>query len=63
MKKNKLENLEFITSLITAGLVYILCFLQYKKENKFWWLILLVAILMTANAYVKYKKTKDSIQK
>lgn len=58
MKKNKLENLEFITSLITAGLVYILCFLQYKKENKFWWLILLVAILMTANAYVKYKKTK-----
>lgn len=61
MKKNKLENLEFITSLITAGLVYILCFLQYKKENKFWWLILIVAILMTANAYTKYKKTKDSI--
>lgn len=61
MKKNKLENLEFITSLITAGLVYILCFLQYKKENKFWWLILIVAMLMTANAYTKYKKTKDSI--
>ena len=58
MKKNKLENLEFITSLITAGLVCILCFLQYKKENKFWWLILIVAILMTANAYIKYKKTK-----
>ena len=58
MKKNKLENLEFITSLITAGLVYILSFLQYKKENKFWWLILIVALLMSANAYVKYKKTK-----
>lgn len=59
MKKTKFDKLEFYTSLITAVLVYILTFLQYKKGNDFWWIILLAAIFMTANAYVKYKKFRD----
>ena len=61
MKKNKLDNLEFYTSATTAGLVFILAMLQYYKGNNYWWIILIVGILMSANAYVKYKKTKESI--
>lgn len=61
MKKNKLDNLEFYTSATTAGLVFILAILQYCKGNNYWWIILIVGILMSANAYVKYKKTKESI--
>lgn len=59
MKKNKLDNLEFYTSATTAGLVFILAILQYSKGNDYWWIILIVGILMSANAYVKYKKFKD----
>ncbi|WP_311481697.1 hypothetical protein [uncultured Anaerococcus sp.] len=56
MRKNKLEKLEFYTSLTSAILVYMLVYLQYSKGNEVWWLILIAAILMTANTYVKYKK-------
>lgn len=59
MKKTKFDKVEFYTSAITAVLVFVLTFLQYKRGNEFWWLILLAAILMTANAYVKYKKFRD----
>ena len=59
MKKNKLDNLEFYTSATTAGLVFILAMLQYSKGNKYWWIILIVGLLMAANAYTKYKKYKD----
>ena len=59
MKKTKFDKVEFYTSAITAVLVYILTFLQHKRGNEFWWLLLLAAILMTANAYVKYKKFRD----
>ena len=56
MKKNRLDNLEFYTSATTAGLVFILAMLQYSKGNNYWWIILIVGILMSANAYTKYKK-------
>ncbi|WP_180753321.1 hypothetical protein [Anaerococcus sp. Marseille-P3625] len=55
----KLENLEFLTSLITAGLLYLLTYLQYSKGKSYWFIILISAILMTANSYVKYKKIKN----
>ena len=55
MKKNNLDSLEFLTSVITAGLLYLLTYLQYSKSRSYWRFILLVSILMTANAYVKYK--------
>lgn len=57
LKDSKL--LEFMTSTITFVLLIILCIIQYLKENKFWWIILLASILMALNAYVKYKKFKD----
>ena len=62
LNKNFLKDyklLEFITSTITFVLLIILCIIQYLKENKFWWIILLASILMALNAYVKYKKFKD----
>lgn len=55
MNKNNLEQLEFLTSAVTAGLLVILTILQYQKNRPFWWLILIVSILMAANAYTKYK--------
>ena len=59
MKKNNLEKLEFYTSLTSAGLVYIIAYLQYSKGRDIWWLILIAALLMSANAFVKYRKIKD----
>ena len=56
MKKNKLDNLEFYTSVMTAVLVFILAILQHARGNEYWWIILIVGLLMTANAYTKYKK-------
>lgn len=56
MRKNNLDELEFYTSLASAILVYVLAYLQYSKGKEVWWLILIAAILMTANAYVKYRK-------
>ena len=56
MRKNNLDKLEFYTSLSSAILVYVLAYLQYSKGQEIWWLILIAAILMTANAYVKYRK-------
>ena len=50
--------LEFVTSAITFVLLIILTLVQYLGEKKYWWIILLVTILMGANAYVKYKKFK-----
>lgn len=55
MNKNNLEQMEFLTSAVTAGLLVILTILQYQKNRPFWWLILIVSILMAANAYTKYK--------
>lgn len=55
MNKNNLEQLEFLTSAITAGLLYLITYLQYQKERPYWWIILIVSIFMTANAYMKYK--------
>ncbi|WP_311492660.1 hypothetical protein [uncultured Anaerococcus sp.] len=59
MRKNSLDQLEFYTSCASAGLVCLLAFLQFRKGGDVWWLILIAAILMTANAYVKYKKIKN----
>lgn len=56
MRKNNLDKLEFYTSLASAILVYVLAYLQYSKGKEVWWIILIAAILMTANAYVKYRK-------
>lgn len=58
MKNKDLGKLEFITSLITAVLVGLLAYLQYSKGRNLWWLIMIVAILMFLNAYVKYKNYK-----
>ena len=52
--------LEFVTSAITFGLLIILTIIQYINDKKYWWIILLVSILMGANAYLKYKKFKDN---
>ena len=59
MKRTKFDKLESYTSAITAVLVYILAILQYKNDNPYWWIILIAAIFMTANAYMKYKKFRD----
>ena len=59
MDKKSFDRLEFITSLVTAILLFVLTFLQFKKQRTFAWLILLAAIMMAANAYIKYKKYKD----
>lgn len=59
MKRTKFDKLESYTSAITAVLVYILAILQYKNDNPYWWIILIAAIFMTANAYMKYKKIRD----
>lgn len=52
--------LEFVTSAITFVLLIILTIIQYIGEKKYWWIILLVSVLMGANAYVKYKKFKEN---
>ena len=52
--------LEFVTSTITFVLLIILTIIQYVKNKPFWWIILLVTIIMGANAYVKYKKFKEN---
>lgn len=59
MKRTNFDKLESYTSAITAVLVYILAILQYKNDNPYWWIILIAAIFMTANAYMKYKKFRD----
>ena len=59
MDKKNFDRLEFITSLVTAILLFVLTFLQFKKQRTFAWLILPAAIMMAANAYTKYKKYKD----
>ena len=60
MKRTKFDGLESYTSALTAVLVYILAILQYKNDNPYWWIILIAAIFMTANAYMKYKKFRDN---
>ena len=56
MNKNNLDDLEFLTSVITTMLLLVITYLQYQKNRPFWWLILIVSIFMGANAYTKYKK-------
>ena len=56
MDKKNLEQLEFLTSVITAVLLLVITYLQYQKNRPFWCLILIVSIFMGANAYMKYKK-------
>ncbi|MDU1316449.1 hypothetical protein, partial [Anaerococcus hydrogenalis] len=52
--------IEFVTSTITFVLLIILTIIQVVKNKPFWWIILLVTIIMGANAYVKYKKFKEN---
>lgn len=60
MNKKNLEQLEFLTSALTAFLLYLLTYLQYSKGKPYWWIVLIGSIFMTANAYVKYKKFQKS---
>ncbi|EEB35602.1 hypothetical protein [Anaerococcus hydrogenalis] len=52
--------LEFVTSTITFVLLIILTIIQFVNNKPFWWIILLVTIIMGANAYLKYKKFKEN---
>ncbi|EGC83158.1 hypothetical protein [Anaerococcus hydrogenalis] len=52
--------LEFVTSTITFVLLIILTIIQFVNSKPFWWIILLVTIIMGANAYLKYKKFKEN---
>lgn len=52
--------LEFVTSTITFVLLIILTIIQFVNNKPFWWIILLVTIIMGANAYIKYKKFKEN---
>lgn len=52
--------IEFVTSTITFLLLIILTIIQYVKNKPFWWIILLVTIIMGANAYVKYKNFREN---
>lgn len=60
MNLKKFELMEFVTSLISAILLYILTIYQYIKEKPYFYIVLIAALLMSANAYLKYKKYKDS---
>ncbi len=62
MKKNNLDGLEFLTSVITTALLLLITYLQYQKNRPFWWLILIVSIFMGVNAYTKYKKIDDKTE-
>ena len=62
MKKNNLDGLEFLTSVITTALLLLVTYLQYQKNRPFWWLILIVSIFMGVNAYTKYKKIDDKTE-
>ena len=59
MDKKNLEQLEFLTSVITAVLLLVITYLQYQKNRPFWWIILIVSITMAANAYIKYNKIEN----
>lgn len=50
--------MEFITSLVSAILLYVLTIYQYVKSKPYFYLVLIAALLMSANAYLKYKNTK-----
>ncbi|KWZ79099.1 hypothetical protein HMPREF3200_00157 [Anaerococcus tetradius] len=54
------QRLEFITSLASASLLYILTIYQYIKDKPYYLLVLIAALLMSANAYLKYKIYKKS---
>ena len=60
MKKEEIDKLEFITSIISALLLYILAYIQYTKEKPFFWIILIVAIMLSVSAYLKYKQYKNN---
>ena len=62
MKKNNLDGLEFLTSVITTALLLLVTYLQYQKNRPFWWLILIVSIFMGVNAYTKYKKIDNKTE-
>lgn len=59
MKKIDLDKSEFFTSLVSSLLLYVLTIYRYVKAKPFWYLILIVAILMSFSAYQKYKEIKD----
>lgn len=49
-----------MTSLASASLLYILTIYQYIKDKPYYLLVLIAALLMSANAYLKYKIYKKS---
>lgn len=58
MKKNDFYKTQFISSAISSVLLYILTIYRYVKGKSFWYLILIVAIVMSLSAYENYKKMK-----
>ncbi|MDY2928547.1 MAG: hypothetical protein SOT03_07805 [Anaerococcus sp.] len=59
MNLKNFELMEFITSLVSAILLYVLTIYQYLNSKPYFYLVLIAALLMSANAYLKYKKYKD----
>lgn len=58
MKKIDFYKTQFISSAISSFLLYILAIYRYVKEKPFWYLILIVAIVMSLSAYQNYKNLK-----
>lgn len=60
MKKNDYYKIQFLSSAISSFLLYVLTIYRYVKNKPFWYLILIVAIVMSLSAYENYKKFKEN---
>ncbi|MDD7305634.1 MAG: hypothetical protein PUG67_03510 [Peptoniphilaceae bacterium] len=58
MKKTDFYKTQFISSTISSFLLYVLTIYRYVKDKPFWYLILIVAIVMSFSSYQNYKKIK-----
>lgn len=59
MNKNNLEKSQFISSSLTSLLLYVFAIWRIINKKPFWYLVLIVAFVMTASAYNSYRKMKE----